>query len=250
MFRRIYSHLDLLSLMVLSFLGLSIFVVMVFSPPVNYEYFLFRKAVVGSIFGLICIFGLVAVLSPKECSRIFYFRKGKDGLGRQYNYQENHVASNSTSHILGLKIVHRHHPSCERFSSHEFRIKENTFCTGCTGLLLGALTSLLGAFIYFSSNLFIPSFFIGIGLLGVALGLLLPLLNLQRAILRLSLNAFFIFGVFLMLIGVDSLIQSLFIDLLLILMSIFWLLTRISLSQWNHQRICHECENKCELKIA
>lgn len=250
MHRKICHHLDLLSLIVLSFLGLFVFVIIAFSPQVNYEYFLFRKAVVGSIFGLICILGPIAVLSPKECSRIFYFRRGKGSLGKQYNYQENHVDSKSTSLILGLKIVQGHHPGCEKFSSHEFRIKDKCFCTGCTGLLLGALTSLLGVFIYFSNDLFISPFFIDIGLFGVALGLLLPLLNLQRTILRLSLNAFFIFGVFLMLIGVDSLIQSLSIDLLLILMSIFWLLTRISLSQWNHRRICHECGNKCELKIA
>jgi len=183
---------------------------------------------------------MVAVLSPRECSRIFYCKE-------EYSSQEKWVASN-TSLILGFKIVHGHHPFCEKFSSHEFRIKDKTFCTGCTGLLLGASISLFGAFVYFSNNLYISSFFIGIGLLGAALGLLLPLLNLQRTILRLSLNAFFIFGVFLMLIGIDNLVQSVFIDLLLILFSIFWLFTRISLSKWNHQRICDECRNKCEFK--
>jgi hypothetical protein len=247
---RIDHHLDLLSLIVLSFLGLFVFVIIAFSPPVNYEYFLFRKPTVGLIFGLIGSLGLIAVLSPKECSKIFYHRKERDSLGRQHNYQESHVASSGTSFILGLKIVHGHHPSCERFSSHEFRIRDKTFCTGCTGLLLGASISLLGAPIYFSNDSFVPPFLVGIGLLGVALGLLLPLFNLQRIVLRLSLNALFVFGVFLMLIGIDSLVQSLFIDLFLILSSIFWLLTRMSLSQWNHKRICHECKNKCELEIA
>jgi len=250
MYRRIYHYLDLLSLIVLSFLGLFVFAIIAFSPPVDYEYFLFRKPIVGLTFGLICILGSIAVLSPKECSKIFYHRKERDSLGKQHNCQENWFASSSTSFIFGLKIVHGHHPSCERFSSHEFRIRDKTFCTGCTGLLLGASLSLFGAFIYFSNSSYIPPSFIGIGFLGVALGLLLTFLNLRRTILRLSLNALFIFGVFLMLIGIDSLIQSLFIDLLLILFSIFWLFARISLSQWNHRRICHECKNKCELKIV
>ncbi|MEM3068365.1 MAG: hypothetical protein QXH58_00440 [Nitrososphaerales archaeon] len=149
-----------------------------------------------------------------------------------------------------MRIVHGHHPSCENFSSHEFRIKDKSFCTGCTGLLIGALISLFGAIIYFSSNLSIPTFFIIIGFLGVALGLILPLLNLKQTVLRLLINAFFIFGVFLMLIGVDSLVQSIFVDLFLISLSIFWLFTRISFSQWNHQRICHECGNKCRLRAV
>ncbi|MCP8307523.1 MAG: hypothetical protein H3Z53_06305 [archaeon] len=244
MSRKIYLYFDLLPLIVLSFLGLFIFVILVFSPPVNYEYFLFRKTIVGSVFGLICILGIVAVLSPKECSKIFYYRKERSSLDKKYISQENWF-SNNTSLILGLKIMHGHHPGCEKFSSHEFRIKDKTFCAGCTGLLLGALISLFGTFIYFSNNLYISPFFISIGLLGVALGLLLPLINLQRTILRLSLNAFFIFGIFLILIGIDTIVQSVFIDLLLISFSIFWLFTRISLSQWNHQRICHECGKKC-----
>ncbi len=184
----------------------------------------------------------MAVLLPKECSKIFYCKKDIT--------QEKSISSNNASFIFGLRIVHGHHPSCENFSSHEFRIKDKSFCTGCTGLLSGALISLFGAIIYFSSNLSIPTFFIIIGVLGVALGLILPLLNLKQTILRLFINAFFIFGVFLMLIGIDSLFQSISIDLFLISLSIFWLFARISFSQWNHRRICHECENKCRLKVV
>ncbi|MEM2873116.1 MAG: hypothetical protein QXD82_02985 [Nitrososphaerales archaeon] len=218
------------------------FVIIGFSLPLNYEYFLFRKPIIGLAFGLLCILGMVAALLPKECSKIFYCKKDIT--------REESISSNNASFIFGLRIVHGHHPSCENFSSHEFRIKDKSFCTGCTGLLIGALISLFGAIIYFSSNLSIPTFFIIIGFLGVALGLILPLLNLKQTVLRLLINAFFIFGVFLMLIGVDSLVQSIFVDLFLISLSIFWLFTRISFSQWNHQRICHECGNKCRLRAV
>jgi len=218
------------------------FIITSFSLPLNYEYFLFRKPIIGSAFGLLCILGMMAVLLPKECSKIFYCKKDIT--------REESISSNNASFIFGLRIVHGHHPSCENFSSHEFRIKDKSFCTGCTGLLIGALISLFGAIIYFSSNLSIPTFFMIIGVPGVALGLILPLLNLKQTILRLLINAFFIFGVFLMLIGVDSLFQNIFIDLFLISLSIFWLFTRISFSQWNHRRICHECGNKCRLKVV
>ncbi len=249
MSRKIFHHPNLLSLIVLSFFGISFFVIVAFSPPAYYEYSLFRKPIVGLIFGLICISGSIAVLSSKECSRILHFRKEKDVSDKRYKYQKNLIVPN-TSLILGLKIVHGHHPDCEKFSAHEFRIRNKTFCTGCTGLLFGALISLLGTLIYFSRNFLVPPFPIGVGLLGVALGLLLPLLNLQQNILRVFLNAFFVFGIFLALIGIDSIMQNLFIDILLISLSIFWLFTRISLSQWNHQRICHGCEYKCKLETV
>ncbi len=242
MLGKTYHRFDLLLLMVLSFLGLFMFVIIGFSLPLNYEYFLFRKPIIGLAFGLLCILGMVAAILPKECSKIFYCKKDIT--------REESISSNNASFIFGLRIVHGHHPSCENFSSHEFRIKDKSFCTGCTGLLIGALISLFGAIIYFSSNLSIPTFFIIIGFLGVALGLILPLLNLKQTVLRLLINAFFIFGVFLMLIGVDSLVQSIFVDLFLISLSIFWLFTRISFSQWNHQRICHECGNKCRLRAV
>ncbi|MEM3382768.1 MAG: hypothetical protein QXL52_02940 [Nitrososphaerales archaeon] len=242
MLGKIYHRFDLLLLLILSFLGLLMFIITSFSLPLNYEYFLFRKPIIGLAFGLLSILGTMAAILPKECSKVFYCKKNIA--------QEKPISSNNASFIFGLRIVHGHHPSCENFSSHEFRIKDKSFCAGCTGLLIGALLSLLGAIIYFSTDLFIPNFFIIIGLLGVALGLILPLLDLKQTVLRLFINAFFIFGVFLMLIGVDSLVQSISIDLFLILLSIFWLFTRISFSKWNHLRICYECGNKCGLKAA
>ncbi|MEM3710368.1 MAG: hypothetical protein QXL46_05680 [Nitrososphaerales archaeon] len=242
MLGKIYHRFDLLLLLILSFLGLLMFVITSFSLPLSYEYFLFRKLIIGLAFGLLCILGIIAAILPKECSKIFYCKKDIT--------REKPISSNNASFIFGLRIVHGHHPSCENFSSHELRIKDKSFCAGCTGLIIGTLLSLFGTIIYFSTNLFIPTFFIIIGLLGVVLGLILPLLNLKQTILRLFINAFFIFGVFLMLIGVDSLVQSVFFDLFLISLSIFCLFTRISFSQWNHLRICHECGNKCRLKAA
>lgn len=243
---KIYHYPDLLLLISVSFFGLFLTGILAISPPATQD-LPFRKPVIGSIFGLICILGIMAVFSPRKCSQIFYCEK-EEGSSR-HSSKEGIVAFNNTSSIFGLKIVHGHHPNCENFSAHEFQIGDKTFCTGCAGLLLGGLIDLFGTIMYFSNNWQIEQeslFFIGIGIMGVVFGLLTPLFNVRRTILRLSLNAFFIFGMFSILIGADTLGQSLFIDLFLISLSVFWLFTRISLSQWNHKRICHACRIRCE----
>ncbi|MGQ9718264.1 MAG: hypothetical protein ACUVWK_00180 [Nitrososphaerales archaeon] len=233
----IYRHLDLLLIIGLSFFGLFIVVMLAITSPTTLDYLSIRKPLVGSVFASICILGMVATFSPRRCSRIFY-------RGKEYDFQEGSANANSTSLILGLKMVHGHHPDCEGFSSHEFRIGGKTFCTGCIGLFFGALISIFGTIAYFSRDMYIPPFFTAFGLFGVALGLLAPMLNLQ-IILRFSLNVLFILGMFLILIGVDAFVQSLSADLLLISLYIFWLFARISLSQWNHRRICLGCTKKC-----
>ncbi len=243
---KVYHYPELLLLISLSFFGLFLTGILAIFPPATQD-LQFRKPLIGSIFGLICILGIIAAFSPRKCSRIFYCEK--EGSSSRHNSKVGLVASSNTSSIFGLKIVHGHHPNCENFSAHEFQIGNKTFCTGCIGLILGGLINLFGTIMYFSNNWQITKespFFIYIGIIGVVFGLLTPLFNFRRTILRLSLNAFFIFGMFSILIGADMLGQSLFIDLFLISLSVFWLFTRISLSQWNHKRICYICGIRCE----
>jgi len=118
------------------------------------------------------------------------------------------------------------------------------------GLLFGALITLAGTILYFFNEWPIATegyLLIGVGILGVALGLLRFLLfNVRRRALRFSLNTFFVLGTFLILVEMDKLIQSLFIDLFLVLLSVFWLFTRIRLSQWDHEKICRACGLLCD----
>jgi len=242
---RIYPYLELLILIGVSFFGLFFAVILAFSPTATLN-FVYRKPMIGSIFGMVCILGILAVFSPRKCSNIFYCQK-EDSIDSS---KRGYLNANKKSFVFDLKIVHKHHPSCENFSSHEFQIGKKSYCVGCTGLLFGALISLFGTIIYFSNSWQIIQeslFFIGIGISGVSSGLLAPFFNLRRKTLRFSLNVIFIFGMFSILIWGDTLAQSLFIDLFLISLSVFWLFTRISLSQWNHQRICNACGIQCEL---
>lgn len=228
------------------FLGVSLFelgtiMAMTLYPPSVTENFLLRKPLVGSILGLICILGVLAVLFPRACSR-----KVSCG-GEQHAPRVNSIDSKRKPTMRG------HHPDCERFSAHVFRIGRRTLCAGCTGLFAGGLMALVGIIAYFFGNLYAgqTGFVISwVGAAGVFFGLvLLPLFNIPWSSVRLFLNAFFAFGSFLILAGVDEIAQNTFVDLFLVVLIVFWLFTRIILSRWNHERICRSCEVKaCEFR--
>jgi len=216
----------------LSLFGLFLAIMLAFNPPTVRESFLLRKPVIGSIFGLICILGILAALFPKQCSAVLEEWSGRPNA--------NNFASHRTSSTL-----HGHHPDCEGFSAHVFRIKERTFCTACTGLLLGGLVSLFGTALYFFGGLQAKQnsllLVLG-GVLGVGFGLFQ--FKVKRSFVRLLLNTYFVLGAFLVLVGIDELAQSVFADLFLVILIVFWLFTRISLSQWDHKRICYTCKQQ------
>ncbi len=221
--------------------GLFLAVVLAFYPPPVQENLPWRKPLIGSVFTLICVLGILAVFFPKQCSQTF-FRK------RRETHAMGPSDPKSSSFLFGLKIVHGHHQACEGFASHEFQMGNKTFCAACTGLLSGALITLVGTAMYFFADLQIEhaGLLVAVGALTVALGLLhFPLFN-ARGFLRLFLNTFFVLGAFFILVGVDSIAHSLFADLFLVSMTVFWLYTRILLSKWNHARICRTCSVPCK----
>jgi len=252
MSQKMRLNFDLLFLLSISFFGLFIVGTLTFYPPAIQEVFPWRKPAIGSIFGLICVLGILAVFSPKKCSQAFHQEKDEGNLRKTDRPEQGREGLQATSQIFKLRIVHGHHPSCENFSSHEFQVGKRTFCTSCMGLLFGALATLAGTIVYFFNEWIIAAeilSLIGVGTLGVAFGLLrFFLFNVRGKVLRFSLNTFFVLGSFLILIGIDAHIQSLSIDLFLILLSVFWLFTRIRLSQWDHEKICRACGLICDFR--
>jgi len=233
MSQNVFSSSFITYLVAVSLFGLFLAGITAFYPPVVGESFLLRKPIVGSIFGSICILGILAAFFPKHCSGVFDFRKDEKG-SRSYL---NQFASHGTS-----ITVKGHHPGCESFSTHVFRMGNRTFCTACTGLLLGGLSALAGTILYFFGNWRVEQgsfLLVWVGILGVGFGLFQFKF---RGIVRLFLNAFFAFGAFLILIGVDELVRSVTVDLFLVALTFFWLFTRISLSQWDHRKICYACK--------
>jgi hypothetical protein len=199
-----------------------------------------RKTVIGSIFSSICVLGILAVFSPNKCLRIFNIGKKKKTVGSDSAKLVSHGTSN---------VLQGHHPTCGKFTAHIFRIKGKIFCAACVGLLLGGLLALAGAFIYFFGDWRVAehsSLMVLLGIVGVSFGLFqFKFKNL----IRLSVNTIFVLGTLSILIGIDELVHSLIFDLFVVSLIIFWLFTRISLSQWDHERICSDCEiENCRIR--
>jgi len=227
----------LIFMIAVSFFGLFLVVTLAIKPPIIQETLPWRKPVIGSIFGAICLLGIIAVFFPKQCSAMFHSARGEGDISASERAVDSHE---SAPNLRG------HHPDCGSFSAHVVRISSKTFCAACTGLLFGALMALAGTTMYFlgywhiEQKAFLAVF---VGTLGVGLGLF----QFEfRSFVRLVVNTFFVLGAFLALVGIDEIIQSLLADLFLVVLTVFWLLTRILLSQWDHWRICYTCRTPCE----
>ena len=209
--------------------GIFIILILALDPPIIHENFFWRKSLIGLVFSSICILGIFAALFPKQCSQVFHFQR------------EN--VKNFTSHRINITS---HHSDCEGFSAHVIHMNSHTLCVACTGLLLGALAALVGTVFYFFGGWHIEGISSSVVLIGV-IGVTLGFLQFKFGnFIRLALNVFFVLGAFLILVGIDELTESLFVDLFLVAFIVFWILTRIQLSQWDHWRICSNCKSPCE----
>jgi len=235
MFQQHNIQSDIKYQLLVSFLGLLLLVVLTFFPPTATGDVPWRKTVISSIFISICVLGILAVFSPNKCLRIFNIRKKKKTVGADSAKFVSHGTSN---------VLQGHHSTCGKFAAHIFRIKGKTFCAACVGLLLGGLLALTGAFIYFFGDWRVAehsSLMVLLGIVGVSFGLFqFKFKNL----IRLFMNAIFVLGTLFILIGIDELVRSLVFDLFVVSLIVFWLFTRISLSQWDHEVICSGCETE------
>lgn len=225
----------------ISFFGLAVVMVSILHPYLAAEETALRKPLLGSIFATICVLGMIATAYPRSCFHIF----GSGGKDRGFA-DENYNNMATEPRFQG------HHPGCGGFSTHVLKIGNNSICAGCLGFLMGGLVNLIGVLIYFFVGLPLGELAIPISWIGaaeVSLGLLLPMFSLPWAPSRAAVNAFFALGVFLLMIGVDSVTRDANMGLLLILLTVFWIFTRISISRWSHERICRKCQLKnCGLR--
>lgn len=214
----------------ISLFGLFISLLLALYPPAIREDFIWRKPLVGSVFGLICVLGMFAAVSPKRCSAVNDLR----------GEEENLVSGKAGVTVAG------HHLQCAEFSSHVIHIRNHTICAACTGLFIGAFMNLIGVMIYFffERNIGVSGFAaVVVGTMGVILGFLQLV---SSGPCRLAMNVLFVFGAFMILAGVDKITQSLLVDLFLISLIVFWIWTRIILSRWDHSRTCVKCKSRSE----
>jgi hypothetical protein len=194
-----------------------------------------RKPVVGSVFTLVCFLGIILAVSPRKCSETYGHRRSMHKM-------------NLPAHVSSFVVrMEGHHYDCGMFSAHTIQVNGHILCAACTGLFLGALAALFGTAVYFFAQFDWPQFgflAVGIGVLAMTLGFLQ--LKFER-FARLMVNTLFVLGGFLILVGMDELTGSLFVDLFSIVLIVFWLFTRILLSQWDHWKICRKCGNVCDI---
>jgi hypothetical protein len=212
-----------------SVFGIALTAMLALNPPMVNEDFLWRKPLIGSLFSLICLLGIIAAFFPRQCSHASHLQK--------------EISQSTSSEMPAVS----HHPDCERFSAHSIHINGHRLCAACTGLVIGGIIALVGTFAYFSNQWVIDGYALSIIFVGVA-GVVLGFFQLIfSGFVRSALNTVFVLGAFLILIGIDTLIESLSIDVFILVLIVFWIFTRIRLSQWDHRKICSRCELPCKI---
>lgn len=221
----------------ISLVGLFFLSVLVFSVPPYKVNLYWQKPLIFSIFGLICFLGIIAGVFPSKCLKIIRFQKET----------HNDSFNNAKKEYVEERIIKfkGHHPDCGSFSGHVFRLAGKTYCSGCTGLVIGAIISLFGTFLYLIGGL--PhgengTIIFWLGFAGVFIGLLQHnLFKTRRNFLHLFLNVIFVLGAFMLLIGIEDITSNLLIELYFFILILNWILTRIVLSQREHKNICGVC---------
>ena len=227
----------------ISLFGLCLLATLTFNIPISMMAPPLPKQLTGSIFGAICIMGIIVGISPSSCSRIIHFRKRNTS-----SYKTKPTITETTITFEG------HHPTCGNFSVHVIRFGNKRYCAGCAGLVTGATMSLIGSLLYFA-GLHVGEagmLIFWLGFIGVACGLLqYNLSNVNRGPVHFFLNVIFVLGAFLLLVGVNEISGSSFLGVYLLTLIVYWIMARITLSQLEHRKICATCNSKlCSFSLS
>ncbi len=186
-----------------------------------------QKYLIFSIFGLICLLGIIAGVFPSKCLK---------------------TTKKKTQNIMDIEFK-GHHPDCGNFSGHVLHLANKTCCVGCTGLTIGAILSISGTLLYLTNKLpYNGTMVFWLGFVGVLFGLMKNRLFKKRLkFLDLFLNVIFVLGAFMLLLGIEKINGNLLIEVYLLILILTWIITRTLSSQKEHKRICELCNlKKCK----
>lgn len=237
--------------MTISFFGLFLLLIMYLWAPKNNFNSFFPKTVVLSIFIMVCISGIIAATRPSTCKALLRFKKDskveKDYKTNVRDGISKHIfddTGNSKNELNSVNIKFEgHHPDCGKFYSHTLNIKGKKYCPGCLGLLIGAFVAIGGTLIYYFMGYpyIYGEILFWIGFCTVFLSLFcIVFFNLERK-LKFIVNLVLVIGSFLVLLALDNVKGNLIIELYFFFLIIFWILTRITISESSHEIICREC---------
>lgn len=142
-----------------------------------------------------------------------------------------------------------HHPDCARFDNHRLLIGGKSWCSGCLGLMAGAVASAALAIFY----LFSVDSIRGSGSLALlVVGFCLVSMAFAEASFRrrvsaahLSTNSLMIVGFFSLAVAMTN-VGGLVPGLIAVAFSYLWIDTRIELSLWRHRQVCSRCPQACK----
>jgi hypothetical protein len=202
-----------------------------------------QKGNITAAFGTICILGIAAGTSPSRCNRLFmHFQTDKP----------THIEQGDTARNKQRISYRGHHPTCGNFSSHVIQIGDRIYCAGCAGLVVGALIALAGTASYlFLQDLSaqVVAAFFWIGIAAVTMGLLQYELFINKASLHFLLNIIFVVGALLLLIGVNEMNGNLSLSIYFLLVILFLINARSTLSRLEHEKKCSTCKaENCNAK--
>ena len=227
------SSLLVICVIVVSLLGLSFLVILTFSPSTQIIDISLQKRLVSIVYGGICILGIIESVYPNRCSQIYYFRIRNIKSYRNCSKDK--------------KVRWRgHHPVCDKFSQHIIQLFGKEYCAGCLGMRIGAVIALLalalGLIIDVNFSIVVIVFWLGVVMVAASL-LQNAIFSIPRGI-RLSFNILFVLGTWGILVGINRISGSTVLNLYFFTLIFYWLITRMILSQWKHQKICSSCGMK------
>jgi len=219
----------------MSILGLLLLIPLTFSY--SWSRVPFQPQLVGGFFILICSVGAIMGVYPSKVLAL---------LG-DYRMKADESDGHSSRGSKG------HHPPCGRFTNHTLSVAGRTICAGCTGLVLGAMIAIAGSLAYFLIGLSPtdPIIVFWLGFAFVTLGLLQHRIDLDNPLIHASLNVVFVLGAFLLEVGVDSINGSILAHTYLLVITAYWIVARIALSEADHASICGRCgQEGCPFSFA
>jgi hypothetical protein len=204
----------------ISLLGLVLLAFTLFSSDVSQKRIPNQTEIIGSIFVVICLFGIIAGVYP----RIFF--------------------NSSRSRNSGFQ---GHHPICDHYKNHVLHWNEKVFCAGCSGLVVGAGVAIFYSTLYLVFDVFLgaPIRMFWFGFLMVVIGLIQHFIDMGNAIIHFLLNVVFVVGSSMLLFSSDALGFNIRIMSYMLALIVFWIITRIRLSQFDHVKICVLCGLDC-----
>ena len=222
----IFSFIAVLLLLILT----------LFVNPNNSNLSIFDKSIIGIFFIISCLIGISLTNNPGWIKRL---------LKNQFQKTSNNKTKKNVRKREG------HHPDCYKFKLHTIEIKNKKYCTGCLGISIGGIISIILMIIYIINNVKIPldilSYLVISGFIIIGLVFIEIMLNRRKIFTHILLNSLLVISFFIIVVGITEITGSIIYGIICIILSFLWLDTRILISNRHHKLLCNNCDKSCKM---